>query len=492
MKNTELTTPNASKQAGCLRCQGGSRFVVKVTLICLLGTLTITPTLADSNIDTDGVLHVDGQRRFPLGLYQHVEDADFGKELSAAGFNLMRCGANRDQLDRVAAHGMGAWVALGHTMLVRQAPDAVALKRTVDGHKAHPALWVWEAPDEILWTVYYNKLQTVDFQRWLKLDKLVEEKAAAGDADKLLDLHAKHKTYRDSARWAQAEEYERRIRPLLDLPADAGPRLSDWHAGVEPTLSALAGGARVIRENDGAHPIWLNFAPRNTLDDLRRFGAVGDVIGCDIYPVPFDERLTHSDLADRNLSSTGVYTRRMLEAGDGRPAWMVLQGFGWADLDKNSWNAEVFVRPTYEQMRYTACDAIANGTRGLLWFGTSFVIETKAPFWQDLKRLVRELADIEDLLAAPDAGLDLRMVYDPTAQSMDRDIVVCARRIADRYVLVLANENNRRLAFRIDGLAALNGKQLDVRGSWETLAVEDGSVRFGLPGMGCAILITKQ
>jgi len=491
MNNIEFTTPKVLKQAGCLRSQGESRFVMKATLTCLLGALAVTPTLGESNIDKDGVLHVDGQRRFPLGLYQHVEDADFGAELAAAGFNLMKCSANRDQLDRVAAHGMGAWVALGHTMLVRQAEDAVALKRTVDGLKAHPALWAWEAPDEILWTMYYNKLQTVDFQRWLKLDKLVEEKAAAGDADALLDLHAKHKTYRDSARWAEAEEYERRIRQLIDLPANAGPRLSDWHAGVDATFSALAGGALVIRENDGAHPIWLNFAPRNTLDDLRRFGAIGDVVGCDIYPVPFHERLTHSDLADRNLSSTGGYTRRMLEAGDGRPAWMVLQGFGWADLDKNSWDSKVFVRPTYEELRYTACDAIANGARGLLWFGTFCVTETEAPFWQDLKRLVRELADIEDLLAAPDAGLDLRIVYDPTAQSMDRGIVACARRIADRYMLVLANENNSRLAFRIDGLQALNGDQLDVRGSWETLSVEDGSVRFGLPGTGCAILITK-
>ena len=452
----------------------------------------MAPTLGDSRIDADGVLQVDGQRRFPLGLYQHVADADLGKTLAAAGFNLMKCDASRDHLDHVKAHGMGAWVALGGSIVVRQEKEGAALQRTVDTLKTHPALWAWEGPDEILWTEYYSKLQIVDFQRWYKLDQLVAEKTAGGEAGELLELHEKHKTYRESARWAEAEEFERRIRPLLDLPAETDTQLSNWQDGLDATHAALAAGARVIRENDDAHPIWFNFAPRNTLDDLRRFGAIGDIIGCDIYPVPFHKQLTHSDLADRNLSSTGGYTRRMLEAGAGRPAWMVLQGFGWSDDNPNAWDPEVFVRPTYGELRYMACDAIANEARGLLWFGTSLVAGIEVPFFQDLKRVVRELADIEDLLAAPDAGLDLRFVYDPTAQSMDRGIVACERRLGNRYVLVLANENNRRLAFRIDGLQPLNGKQLDVRGSWETLSVKDGSVRFGLPGMGCAILTTSE
>ena len=61
-------------------------FVVKIILICLLGGFAVAPTLGDSRIDADGVLHVDGQRRFPLGLYQHVADADLGKALATAGF----------------------------------------------------------------------------------------------------------------------------------------------------------------------------------------------------------------------------------------------------------------------------------------------------------------------------------------------------------------------------------------------------------------------
>ena len=60
-------------------------FVVKAILICLLGGFAVAPTLGDSRIDADGVLHVDGQRRFPLGLYQHVADADLGKALATAG-----------------------------------------------------------------------------------------------------------------------------------------------------------------------------------------------------------------------------------------------------------------------------------------------------------------------------------------------------------------------------------------------------------------------
>ena len=79
--------------------------VVKTILICLLGGFAVAPTLGDSRIDADGVLHVDGQRRFPLGLYQHVAAADLGKTLAAAGFHLMKCDANRDHLDHVKAAG---------------------------------------------------------------------------------------------------------------------------------------------------------------------------------------------------------------------------------------------------------------------------------------------------------------------------------------------------------------------------------------------------
>ena len=118
----------------------------------------MTPILGDNRIGADGVLHVDGQRRFPLGLYQHVADVDFGKALAAAGFNLMRCHANRDELDRVEAYGMGAWVALGGSMVVRQEKEGTALQRTVDTLKTHPATWVWEGPDELLWNEYYSKL----------------------------------------------------------------------------------------------------------------------------------------------------------------------------------------------------------------------------------------------------------------------------------------------------------------------------------------------
>ena len=176
----------------------------------------------------------------------------------------------------------------------------------------------------------------------------------------------------------------------------------------------------------------------------------------------------------------------------GRPGpWMVLQGFGWSDLDADAWDPAVLKRPGYDQLRYMAFDAIANGARGLFWWGTHKVEDLQSPFWADLKRVARELADLEPLLAAPDAGLQVQVRYDATAQSLDRGIVTCTRRVADRVLLVVVNEHSHRLAFNLDGLDVLAGRTLDVRGTWERLPVQAGTVRFGLPGLGCAVLVTE-
>lgn len=110
----------------------------------------------------------------------------------------------------------------------------------------------------------------------------------------------------------------------------------------------VADAYRVLRDSDAAweqagHQVWVNHAPRGTLskpDDfgyLRAFNAGADILSMDIYPVPRGNG--HSALTDQTLSSVGAYTDILYEQvaeereRQAKPLWMVLQGFGWSDLD---------------------------------------------------------------------------------------------------------------------------------------------------------------
>ena len=62
-----------------------------------------------------------------------------------SGVNLVRC-HNQEQLDQARAAGLLGWLPLA----VHQGPTD-RLKATVNAVKDHPALAVWEGPDEVVW-----------------------------------------------------------------------------------------------------------------------------------------------------------------------------------------------------------------------------------------------------------------------------------------------------------------------------------------------------
>ncbi|MDE0015778.1 MAG: hypothetical protein OXU51_06295 [Candidatus Poribacteria bacterium] len=94
----------------------------------------------------DGFLTPDnGQRLFPIGFYEHpAEDAAF-RDMAESGVNLVMCGSV-EAFDRAHAHGMMGWVPLG--LQSGATPEFQERIRTL---AAHPALAVWEGPDEVVW-----------------------------------------------------------------------------------------------------------------------------------------------------------------------------------------------------------------------------------------------------------------------------------------------------------------------------------------------------
>ena len=93
----------------------------------------------------DGFLTQDGRRLFPIGFYELPAEEDGLRDMAAAGVNLIRCGSE-DALDSVHAHGMMGWVPLS-----LQSGATPEFQERIRALAEHPALAVWEGPDEVVW-----------------------------------------------------------------------------------------------------------------------------------------------------------------------------------------------------------------------------------------------------------------------------------------------------------------------------------------------------
>jgi hypothetical protein len=457
-----------------------------LVLGCLLAS-AVSSWAHNTAMDKDGMLLVDGKRCFMLGLYEEAADDAFADEASKAGFNLIRVGANQEALDRAAKYGLQCWIPLGG-LAVTNDVEAAKLKETIDAWKSHAALSVWEAPDEALWNEWWGRVNRAQ-ERWKQVNEAI--RAFQGNEEQTKTLQAeqqKWSRYRGGARYELAEAAEEQIRKIVGLPP-AEERLSDWRKGVETTFEYLKRGCEIIRGADAGHVIWFNHAPRNAMSDLKKYGTLADAVGCDIYPVPFGPLVGHSDLSEKNLPSVGRFTERMEQSVPGKPAWMVLQGFGWDALGEGK-SETARPDPTLRQSRFMAYDAVVAGARGILYWGT-FAMKKDSPFWTELKQVVSELRDLQPFLSAPDANARLTFTPSPSSASDEKGVRWLAKEREGQWVILLANESDSPQAFTIGGLDALNGRTFEALGEGESLLVENGKLYYGLPSLTAGALVLK-
>jgi hypothetical protein len=363
------------------------------------------------------------------------------------------------------------------------------LKGLVQTAGSHPALWAWEVPDEALWNCWYGATQ---WRREFEPAELRKEIASLSDpalAKALAaDLETSAQAFEDGD-FLRGESLADSIwtrlgkvspTPQLNL-SNAPERAAKMRQGLQT-------GYQAMKQMDPKHPIWMNHAPRNQISQLAAFNQAADVVGCDIYPVP--EYLTgHSDLADRSLASVGAYTDRMQAAAPEKPVWMVLQGFGWADLAKNPDEKakEKGRRPSLEETRYMAYDALVHQARGILYWGTAY-IEKDSQLWKDLLSVVKELADHQDLWSAPDVAQSPEISCSESWGSLDRGIRILGKQVKDRVVWLVVNEANEPLHYTLKGLKGVEGTKLLEKRSGQEGIVKNGELSLTLPGHGVQIL----
>jgi len=453
-------------------------------------------------LSRERMLLVEGRPRFILGLYENPTNDVALRDAVEAGFNLIQCAPETAALDRIQRLGARAWVNVGAALDVSRdtARRRQHLTGLVQRLSAHPALLVWEGPDEVLWNHW-----------WLASEQLTAEReamgaAAAGNAA-LEALNHRAQEHFARGLYAEFEELRAAFWRQVGRPSPhPGARLDDAPARARQTGEGIAAGIRLLRQLDSRHAIWLNHAPRNSLADLRLYSRAADMVGCDIYPAPPNLGVGHSDLPDKGLTAVGRYTDRMRRAAPGKACAMVLQGFGWRDLQPTVKEHEVAAglgrRPTRAESRFMAYNAILHGANAILYWGTAYLkpveddgspAKDRPRLWQDLLCVARELRALEPaLVTAPLPPPVVRLAE--TCGSIDQSGIVCtARRVADDFVLIVANETDSRLQFTLERLpAGLEGRTLYRLYAEEAYPVQGRRLRDGIRSVDVHVYATSR
>ncbi len=396
-----------------------------LTAFCLLFP---SITCSQAHLDKDGVLVLEGKRRFVIGCYHNPKDPAILEEFAKNGINLVHCAADVQELDMLRNAGLYGWINTGGALdlSVNTDKNRVQLEKMVNLCKDHPALAVWEAPDEALWNI-----------TWEQVTK---------------------KFYSSTSTEAQQDS------------------ILAYHAGEVKRLSAgFKAGVDFIKSLDPQRPIWFNHAPRNTQADLKVFSALADIAGCDIYPVAVG-RTGHSDLRNINLSCVGEYTDLMQSSAPGKPVWMVLQAFSWEHLrHPETQPVEASTFPTFAQSRFMAYDAILHGAKGILYWG-SFKVPAKSLFWQSILQVTREIAALEPFLTSPELKEKLRVEPIAFVSSMPTQVAYTWRKYGGDDLIIVLQEDNGQYV-EVSGVDELEGRDLFELGTSRTYRVRKGRIR---------------
>jgi len=276
------------------------------------------------------------------------------------------------------------------------------------------------------------------------------------------------------------------------------PALGAWKGIDEPAnpnrpqrvpVAGLVRAYRALHETDPDHPLVITQAPLGTAAQLAPYRPAFDITGADIYPVSYPPG-KHAGGHNRDIGVVGDITRKMVRAAGRKPIWMTLQ-IAWSGViptEQHPANVPRF--PTLSQERFMAYQAIANGARGLAFFGghlTQIARPADAQagwnwtFWDlVLRPLLVELTSpsVAPALIAPDAS---------RAVKASTGAVELVTREADGFLYVIAvrrGSGTSRVSFsglprRRDGQPIRGGEVLFEyeHGQFRTVGATDGRFR---------------
>jgi len=362
-----------------------------------------------------GFLGTGETTHFPIGFYELPQGDAALQAMADAGANLIRCGSRAD-LDRAQRAGMHGWVTLP---LHAGATDS--LRTQIEDVVDHPALAIWEGPDEIVWNFT----------------------AFSG-------LHKSMGVYEHADEW-----WLQTRRSIKYSESKAAEIIPNMRASVE-----------LIRSIDTkSRPVWMNEALRSDVKFVRQYLPFIDIVGCDIYPVTGKER---------KIERMAGATDRWVQAGKGKPVWMVMQAFSWDELGED-YVARGTAYPSFAESRFMAYDVIAHGAKGIMYWGSTYL--KSEDFRGSLYTLISELTSLNAFLVAPDEpDVKLRLI-ELTEELPGYGVAMAARRSGSDWMIALINEDAiPRMAVEVSGLERIEGHDLMLLYGEETARVTGGEI----------------
>jgi len=360
--------------------------LVVIFLLAVSCTGNEPPTQRKYRWDDDGMLVIDGERTFIIGSYHLPKAKDPYRELSENGYNLIRIPPNTEALDAAKENGLMAWVTTGSISRENWDKDRERIGKLVNDLRNHPAHLIWEIADEPAWM------------------------------------------------WNSAE---RRVEPGL----------------MKETYE-------LIKTEDPEHLVYTNQAPTNLVSTIQKYNEATDIVACDIYPViPYGITPSYAlfpdgmqgDLLNTYLSQVGEYADKMLRVTEGsKPLFMVLQGFAWENLKKEKErDSSMILYPSFEESRFMAYNAIVHGAVGINYWGMSFTPQP-SPFINDLNRLTRELAVMQEILASLSIHRDLETEYHELGYSVDAGVETIVKEVNGNTDMITVNSDRTpaKICFR--------------------------------------------
>ncbi len=281
----------------------------------------------------------------------------------------------------------------------------------------------------------------------------------------------------------------------IDEPAwtDGQPELARIpYAGMNKGYEFL----RTVEKN---HPVYINQAPRNTVDTLRKYSPSADIICTDIYPVipkglPRMFAITddgrQGDFANQTPTCVGQYVDKMKKvAFRDQAVFIVLQGFAWENLTpKDQFDSSRVLYPTYEQSRFMAWQAIIHGVNGLTYWGLHYTPKD-VPFFADLAKVLQEVRKMEPVILARSILHEPVLRYAERGSTIDQGVEFIQRQIGSELYLITVNASIDPAGVTFAGLPEeyLRCGTLEVLGEGRSVEIENGSFHDEYDGLGVHI-----
>lgn len=253
-----------------------------------------------------------------------------------------------------------------------------------------------------------------------------------------------------------------------DWPIDA------WYLFDEPDVVAMS--SATLESLSEKTRAWDPVRPRAFVigqgAPAKIYGGIGDILMMDWYPVPHKACDSVADQIDLAMNSLPP----------GKPFWMVIQAYDWADEVTDPVKLKKGLRfPTQMEMRFMSYLSVLHGARGLFYFTLAKKGKTLFDYpelWQGVSAVAREIKLMQPIL---EHGERMLVPFPTRTEGLEAG---AWQYHGHRYVILVNRREHGEQSLPVELLS----------GSWQVLFASptDHRMLSQLPAHGVTILESRR